>query len=198
MLKYKSNIISKFLNKLREVKICRFNTKTVYKAITDEIIMRTTNSKLYLHEVRTLYNGPIEIWNAGQKIYDGSDSSIRINLVDNTKDVIIKGYITKLLCYSNQLYTLNLDKSINLQYLNCADNQFSILNVDKNINLQNLECTFNKLTLNSIIQILKSIGKRKIDNGKCYLSNNINKNIKSPELTNALNVARANGWVVYY
>lgn len=240
MLKYKSKVINKLLNKLKEIKTGKFNTKIVYKAEVDEIIMRTKNSQLTLYEVMALNKGPIEIWNAEQKIYSGHGNFLKVNLIDNTKDVIIKGDIARLNCFnnklstldltkstslsyldcndnllsilnldksislshlycnSNQLYTLNLDKNINLEYLNCSNNQLSALNVDKNINLRYLNCKYDQLILNSIVQILESIGKIKTNDGNCHLSNNSHTDFTQPqELVEALNTARANGWTIY-
>lgn len=142
------------------------------------MVMRTTSSVGYFY-IKTLNNESIEIWNAGQKIYSGIDNNtIVVTLVDSTKDLVIKGNITEINCYKNQLSTLN---------------------VDKNINLQHLDCSYNRLTLNSIIQILKSIGKRKTNRGIYYLYGNSHTDFTQPqELVDALNVAKANGWKINY
>lgn len=306
MLKYRNSIINKFLNRLKKIKTVRFNTKVVYKTdvdVVDEIVLKTTKSKLTFENIETLNYDPVEIWNAGKKIYTGVGREIEINLLDNTKDVIIKGSnIIKFTCYncsvsilnidkstnlqeldcsSNKLYTLNVDKNINLQYLHCGSNNISTLNlnnlnlqelycynnkftsinidknialqkfscsgnylssidisknimlksiscynnklstlnvgeninlqdiycrynqltninIDKAINLQELDCQNNQLTPDSVIQILKFIGKRKVNKGTCYLNNNNTDFMQSQELAKALSTAKANGWIVYY
>lgn len=194
MLKYRSKIIDKLLNKLKEVKTGKFNTKIVHK-IVDEIVMRTAGSKLTFYAMQTLNNEPVEIWNAGQKIYNGLDDPIEVDLVDNTKDVIIKGNITNFYCGRSQLSTLNLDKSISLQSLDCRNNQLSTLNLDKNINLGTLQCNDNQLsTLSinsinlrylycnnnklSILNVDKNINLEYLDCGDNQLSTlNVDKNI---------------------
>lgn len=174
MLKYRSKIIDKLLNKLKEVKTGKFNTKIVHK-IVDEIVMRTAGSKLTFYAMQTLNNEPVEIWNAGQKIYNGLDDPIEVDLVDNTKDVIIKGNITNFYCGRSQLSTLNLDKSISLQSLDCGNNQLSTLNLDKNINLDTLQCNDNKL---STLNVDKNINLEHLNCGDNQLSTlNVDKNI---------------------
>ena len=175
MLKYKNNIINKLLNKLKEIKTGNFNTKVVYKVKVDEVVMRTKSLKLELYYTKTLYNEPIEIWNADQKIYAGLDDHIKVNLIDNTKDVIIKGNIINLACYENQLTTLNINKNINLQKLLCIRNELSTLNTDKNINLTSLDCHSNML---SSLNVDKNINLTDLacSNNK-LLTLNVDKNI---------------------
>lgn len=225
MLKYKNSTINKLLNKLKEIKIGKFNAKIVYEANinkTDEIVIRTLNSKLHIHNIETLRNEPVEIYNAGQKIYDGFDSQIEVNLIDNTKNIVIKGNIININFYNNKLTYLNIDKNIHLIDLNCVNNnnlttlnintnlqslycnynELSKINIDKNTHLRFLDLKKNKLELNNILYILKAIGKIKpINHLKyyCRLTNNMYTDFTQPQkLVEALNAAKANGWTISY
>ena len=168
------------------------------------------------------------------------NSQIKVNLIDNTKEVIIKGNITEFICSSNNLTylnldknknlfflhctdcgltTLNLEKNTNLQTLNCSSNPLStlnlsinlrnlecsktnlinILNIDKNVNLNNIYCPNNQFSLNTIIKILRFIGKTKIKSGYCNLKNNKYTDFTQPsELIEALNAAKANKRYIDY
>ena len=263
MLKCNGKSISKFLNKLKEITIGKFNSKIVYTNEVDEMVMRTKNLRLEIKWPNTVDREPIEVWNAGQKLYAGLDSDIKVNLVDNTKDVIIKGNIIYIILENNQLYSLNIDKSTNLRAINCSKNPLSTLNISNNTNLVNLNCSYTKLssinidnnsnlgyfdcsnnkistlnisnninltylycsntklstidigkninlqrvylnnnylTLEVIINILKALKKiEKINNTYnsklCDLSyNNHTDFTQPPELVEALNTTRANGW----
>ena len=53
--------------------------------------------------------------------------------------------LTKLLCYNNQLTSLDLSKNTALTTLNCSYNKLAALDVSKNTNLKDLICSENKL-----------------------------------------------------
>ena len=60
--------------------------------------------------------------------------------------VILKGNITELDCWGNQLTELNVQGCTALQKLNCGKNQLTELNVQGLTYLQTLRCNFNQLT----------------------------------------------------
>ena len=60
--------------------------------------------------------------------------------------VILKGNITELDCWGNQLTELNVQGCTALQKLNCGKNQLTELNVQGLTYLQILFCNFNQLT----------------------------------------------------
>ena len=65
------------------------------------------------------------------------------------KDLTGIGYFTNLdtlVCFDNQLTTLDLSKNINLTHLYCSENDLVSLDVSKNINLVELSCSGNELT----------------------------------------------------
>ncbi|MGP1520855.1 MAG: InlB B-repeat-containing protein [Treponema sp.] len=59
--------------------------------------------------------------------------------------VIIKGKITELYCWNNQLTELNMQGLTSLQKLYCWDNQLTALNVQGLTSLQELSCSYNQL-----------------------------------------------------
>ena len=61
--------------------------------------------------------------------------------------VILKGNITELDCWGNQLTELNVQGCTALQKLNCGKNQLTELNVQGLTYLQTLRCNFNQLTV---------------------------------------------------
>ena len=61
--------------------------------------------------------------------------------------VILKGKITELKCYSNQLTELNVQGLTALQKLDCDKNQLTALNVQSLTALQSLACDWNQLTV---------------------------------------------------
>lgn len=146
MLKCRNNVISKLLGKLKEIKIGKFNAKIMFKIGTDEMVMRTTSSKLVIELPDTVDREPIDVWNAGQKLYTGLDPYIKVDLADNTRDVIIKGNIISINLANNQLYSLNIDKSTSLMAIHCNTNQLFTLNTNNNVNLRNLNCSYNQLS----------------------------------------------------
>ena len=176
MLKLRNNTINKLLNKLKEIKIGKFNAKIVFKIEIEEMVMRTTNSRLEIKWPITVNREPIEVWTAGQKLYTGLDSSIKVNLVDNTKDIIIKGNIISINLENNQLYSLDVSKSTSLRAINCSKNPLSTLNLNNNTNLVNLNCSYTKLSsLN--IDNNNNLGYLDCSNNKITtlnVSNNIN------------------------
>ena len=54
--------------------------------------------------------------------------------------------LTKLLCYNNQLTTLDVSKNTALTLLTCDNNQLTSLDVSKNAKLTKLFCDSNRLT----------------------------------------------------
>lgn len=153
------------------------------KTSNDRIIIKFSQ-KYAILEIETVSSEDdnVEIWNSGQKIYSNLGSGfINLNLIDYNKDVIIKGNIILLNCYNCGITALNIDNS-NLEFMNCSDNP---------------------LSLQSVISILKSLGKRKAPSitpgrGTFVLGvKNLYPNItQSSEFIKALNMAEANGWVI--
>ena len=54
--------------------------------------------------------------------------------------------LTKLICYNNQLSSLDISANTALTYLVCHHNQLSSLNLDFNLALDTLSCSSNQLT----------------------------------------------------
>ena len=95
--------------------------------------------------------------NVGAKTEDGSDIAVEgceettLKSDDYTElhatgtTVILKGKITWLSCYKNQLTALNVQGCASLQKLECSVNQLTALNVQGLTSLQGLYCSYNKL-----------------------------------------------------
>ena len=73
-------------------------------------------------------------------------SNTETTLTAKGTKVILKGKITNLYCYQNQLTALNVQGLTALQELKCGDNQLTELNVQGLTALQELYCWDNKLT----------------------------------------------------
>ena len=96
--------------------------------------------------------------NVGAKTEDGSDIAVEgceettLKSDDYTElhatgtTVILKGKITWLSCYKNQLTALNVQGCASLQLLTCWGNELTALDVSGLPALQELSCSDNKLT----------------------------------------------------
>ena len=92
------------------------------------------------------------------KTEDGSDvqvegcnettiaSDTRITLTATGTRVVLKGKITELNCYGNQLTELNVQGLTSLKELWCSDNKLTELNVQGLTSLKQLSCERNQLT----------------------------------------------------
>ena len=202
MLKYRSNVIGKFLNKLKKIETGKFNTKVVYiETKVDEIIINTKATKLHFKNIKTLNNKDIEIWNAGQKLYTCNTCDYidieNVDLVNNNLQVIIKGNLTHFNCDYNQLTYVDLSKTTKLKEfssnnnsitsiilpknttlmkLKCSYNNLTELNITTLVNLESLECSYNKLTN---LNINKNINLKFLDFSNNNISLlNLDKNVK--------------------
>ena len=88
--------------------------------------------------------------------------------------------LKELVCYSNQLTSLNISKNINLTVLNCEENQLTSLNVSKNTNLTELKCCKNQLTNLDVSKNINLTYLNCIHNQLTYL--NVNNNINLTKL----------------
>ena len=73
-------------------------------------------------------------------------SDMQTELKAKSTGVVLKGKITELYCYKNQLTALNVQGLNALKMLNCVENQLTALNVQGLNALKRLECSGNKLT----------------------------------------------------
>ena len=73
-------------------------------------------------------------------------SGTETELHANGTTVILKGNITELTCYNNQLIALNVKGLTALESLDCCENQLAALNVQGLTALQTLYCDTNQLT----------------------------------------------------
>ena len=84
-------------------------------------------------------------------MYSGSPTAekpyfeVKVSIIDNKQDIIIKGNIEDLNCNNRQLTYLDVSKCLNLKNLYCENNQLKQLNIDKNINLNILSCAYNNI-----------------------------------------------------
>jgi Leucine-rich repeat (LRR) protein len=72
-----------------------------------------------------------------------SVTSNSINSLTGIQDFVA---LKKLICYSNNLSSLDITKNINLTEINCTSNKLISLDVSKNMFLSWLACNLNKLT----------------------------------------------------
>ena len=62
-----------------------------------------------------------------------------------SQTVTIRGDLTELYCFDNQLTTLDVSKNTSLTRLDCSENQLTTLDVSKNTALKGLSCNNNQL-----------------------------------------------------
>ena len=74
------------------------------------------------------------------------ESSVEATLYAKGEKVTLKGNITELSCYNNQLVALGVQGLTSLQKLDCSENQLTSLNVQGLTSLQKLTCYNNQLT----------------------------------------------------
>ena len=86
------------------------------------------------------------------------ESGVEATVYAKGEKVTLKGNITELSCYNNQLLALNVQGLTALQKLDCCDNQLTSLNVQGLTSLQELTCDNNKLK-NLNVQGLTSLQK---------------------------------------
>ena len=73
------------------------------------------------------------------------NSNVETTLHATGDKIILKGKITQLYCYSNQLTSLNVQGLTQLQILNCVNNRLTSLDVQGLTQLYNLNCANNRL-----------------------------------------------------
>ena len=100
--------------------------------------------KLTIHvTVTTSDNSPITVEGCDKaELTSGRETELKAK---NT-GVVLKGKLTKLICYGNQLTALNVQGLSALNHLNCDNNKLTALNVQGLNALQSLSCSGNKLT----------------------------------------------------
>ena len=97
-------------------------------------------------------------------------SDVETKLHAKGTKVILKGKITELNCYGNELTELNVQGLTSLQELNCWNNQLTALNVQGLTALQELYCDRNKLTAQAMTELLEALPARKAsDDAKAVL-----------------------------
>ncbi|MFC2289126.1 MAG: leucine-rich repeat domain-containing protein, partial [Treponema lecithinolyticum] len=93
--------------------------------------------------VTTSDNSPITVEGCDKtELTSGTQTELKAK---NT-GVVLKGKITKLICFGNKLTALNVQGLNALNHLNCDSNQLTALNVQGLSALRGLSCSGNKLT----------------------------------------------------
>ncbi len=102
--------------------------------------------------------------------------------------------MTGLLCYNNQLTTLDMSNSPNLTLLGCGGNQLTAINISSNTNLTILGVNFNQLTTLDVTNNVALTRIDAIDNllSTINLNNNINLNILAISKNNIANLNLGN------
>lgn len=84
-------------------------------------------------------------------IKEGEEGNITFSeykeYVISSATVVLYGKLTDLICFQNELVSLNISKSNALNYLDCNGNQLSSLDVTRNTVLKELHCGGNQLTV---------------------------------------------------
>ena len=111
-----------------------------------EGIITMTTSKAVGEEIQLIIkaNGNVTIEGA-QETGQANESGFKpYRLTSQT--ITIRGDLTELDCFNNQLTSLDVSKSAALEVLYCSDNKLTSLDVSKNSALTELNCFSNQLT----------------------------------------------------
>ena len=77
-----------------------------------------------------------------------------------SQTVTIRGDLTVLYCYDNQLTALDVSKNTKLTYLNCESNQLTALDVSQNTALTWLDCSGNQIKGEEMTRLVNSLPDR--------------------------------------
>ena len=109
-------------------------TMTIYKPAGETI------------KLRIEANGNFTIEGAQETSRETVDGTGRKYYILKSQTITIRGDVTKLVCYKNQLTSLDVSKNTALKWLSCGENPLTSLDVSKNTALTTLACDDNQLT----------------------------------------------------
>ena len=75
-----------------------------------------------------------------------TELNVSYKSISNLQGIEAFKNLLSLICYTNQLTSLDVSKNVKLTNLSCGGNQLTSLDVSKNISLTSLACSDNKLT----------------------------------------------------
>ena len=114
----------------------------------------------------------------------------QLTSLDVSKNTALK----TLYCYNNQLTSLDLSKNTALTRLECSNNQLTLLDVSKNTKLSELYCYRNQIKGGNMLALVNSLPK--VTSGKFYVINTNDSNegnvITKPQVA----IAKGKGWKV--
>jgi Leucine-rich repeat (LRR) protein len=96
-------------------------------------------------------NGDTEIQVSEANAFNGAIYCYNLS-ISNLTGIEAFTALTWLLCYNNQLTSLDVSQNTALTELNCGDNQLTSLNVSQNAALTYLDCESNQLTSLNVSQ----------------------------------------------
>lgn len=121
-------------------------TMTVLAANAQIVNIPDTNFKAYLvgnSAINT--NGDSEIQEIEAQAFTGTIDCSNLSIIDLTGIEVFTA-LTELICYNNQLASLDVSKNVFLTKLHCDNNQLTSLNISQNTVLTSLSCKNNLLT----------------------------------------------------